>query len=71
MGRHASHQPRLAWDYRRAILLVQVLAADGDYFVRRAALRELARAWGLDEQGGQALMVSRLAKHALRKRRKS
>lgn len=69
MGRHANHKPRLAWDYRRAILLVQVLAADGGYFVRRAALRELARAWGLDDRGGYVLMSRRLARHALRKRR--
>lgn len=71
MSRQAKTQPRIAYDYRRAILLVQVLAMDTDYYTQRDALRQLARGWRLREDGGHARMVRRLAQHALKHARKS
>lgn len=69
MARKPNNQPATAYDYRRAIALVQVLALND-----LKALRELAHAWGVPEPTLKELqhsrswmqtMAVRLAQHAL------
>lgn len=43
-GRPLSHEPALAYQYRRAILLVQILAAGGS----DEPLRHLCKEWGIE-----------------------
>ena len=65
-GRPRSQPPKLAYDYRRYITLVQVLAT-GDY----KALSDLCEAWGLKRQldhpaePNPLSMVKRMAQHAV------
>lgn len=65
--RHARIQPALAYDYRRAILLVQLLAADAP----NVCLRQTARDWGVvmfvDDTRDK--LIQRMAEHALTKSR--
>lgn len=61
-GRPPNTQPALAFDYRRYITLVQVLAL-GDY----GAICALYDAWGLEPMAepDTLLMMYRLAEHAV------
>lgn len=62
-GSYPQIEPKLAYDYRRAILLVQMLANGVDM----EALCYLAGQWGLPYEGatGEGL-VQRMAEHALK-----
>ena len=62
MGRKRNNQPALAYDYRRALALVQVLAIE-DAIARMRAARELAHLWGIPD--GRGPLLTRLAQHAL------
>lgn len=68
-GRRAEHgDPATAWDYRRAIALMQALAIDSSQ-KRTDALYALAEAWGVAPDYPVQL-ISDLAKHALEAARK-
>lgn len=61
-GRKPNTQPALAWDKRRALLLVQVLASNDPY----QGIGVLCDAWGVEwSQGGMMETIRALAKHAL------
>lgn len=64
-GRSPSQQPALAYDYRRAILLCQVLAEYTDVPNRQRALYDLAVKWGIDSEGSLLTLLTHLAQHAL------
>lgn len=64
MARKPSDQPATAWDYRRAIELVQVLAIEAPV-ERWKALYALADAWGMNGYGDPAGTLHWLATHAL------
>jgi hypothetical protein len=68
-GNKRSAQPATAYDHRRAILLVQVLALESE-LNRELALRALARSWNTityyaDGKFDVADTICALAKHAL------
>lgn len=64
-GRPANTQPATAYDYRRAIVLVQVLAMDKNDGLKLTDLQALAVAWGLSTLGGYSVLLQRLAQAAL------
>lgn len=64
-GRPPTTQPATAYDYRRAITLVQVLAMDKNDGLKLTDLQSLAAAWGLSTLGGYSGLLQRLAQHAL------
>lgn len=64
MARKANNQPATAYDYRRAIALVQVLAIKNPVD-RWKAVYALADAWGMVGYGDPAGTLYWLAQHAL------
>ncbi len=64
-GRPASTQPATAYNYRRAIVLVQVLAMDKNDGLKLTDLQSLAVAWGLSTLGGYSGLLQRLAQAAI------
>jgi hypothetical protein len=62
-GSHARIQPALAYDYRRAITLVQLLAKDAP----TVSLRQIAGEWGMAIFVGDTRdqLIQRMAEHAL------
>lgn len=64
-GRPRSQQPTLAFERRRYLTLVQTLALPETVEGRLSALRHLARAWELGDEGDYQALVSRLAAHAI------
>lgn len=68
-GNKRGQQPATAYDHRRAITLVQVLALESE-LNRELALRTLARSWGTityyaDGKFDAADTIRALAKHAI------
>lgn len=61
-GRPRSQQPKLAFEVRRYLTLVQVLALDDT-----SALRELGHKWGVSEDGVKSFQeyVARMAQHVI------
>lgn len=57
----ARNKPQPAYDYRRALTLVQMIALADD----GSALIELSKGWGIDSGGTYEDLVVRLAQHAL------
>lgn len=62
-GRPPSVEPRTAYDVRRYLTLVQVLALEETAEGRLSGLRHLARQWGVPDAGEYRELVSRLAQH--------
>lgn len=65
MTRKPNTQPATAYDMRRAITLVQVLAMDKNDGLKLTDLQSLAVAWGLSTLGGYSGLLQRLAQYAL------
>jgi hypothetical protein len=64
-GRPANTQPATAYDFRRALTLVQVLALDKSDGLKLTDCRTLARHWQLSSDGDLSTLLQRLAQHAL------
>ncbi len=65
MSRPPNIQPKTAYDYRRYIVLVQVLAMDKNDGLKLTDLQSLAVSWGLSTLGGYSLLLQRLAQAAI------
>lgn len=66
-GRKPNKQPALAYDYHRAVFLVQLIALG----VNIEALQNLAQRWDVPFGGDHGELLQRLAEHALEHARNS
>lgn len=69
-GPKIRQEPKLAFDYRRYITLVQVLALDKSEGLKLTDLQVLADKWGVNPHGDFEELLQRLAKHAVDYHRK-
>jgi hypothetical protein len=60
-GRPRAQQPATAWDYHRALALVQALASDAPM----SGIAALCEAWGVPLGFDSVETIRALAKHAL------
>lgn len=58
-------EPKLAFDYRRYITIVQVLSLDKSEGLKLTDLQVLARHWEVNPHGSFEVLLQRLAKHAV------
>jgi hypothetical protein len=65
MTRPPAIKPETAYDYRRAIVLIQVLAMDKSDGLKLTDLQALAVAWNVSTLGGFSLLLQRLAQAAI------
>lgn len=59
------HEPKLAFDYRRYLTIIQVLALDKSEGLKLTDLQVLARGWNVNPYGNFEELLQRLAKHAV------
>lgn len=64
-GRPHNPAPKLAFEVRRYMTLVQVLALDTSYGLKYTALQSLARVWGVNPHGDYSELLQRLAQHVV------
>lgn len=64
-GRKPNTEPLTAYDMRRSIFLVQVLAIDKSEGLKLTDLRAIAHYWGLNVYGDFSTLLQRLAQAAI------
>lgn len=64
-GRKPNTEPATAYEYRRVIFLVQVLAIDKSEGLKLTDLRAIAHYWGLNIYGDFSTLLQRLAQAAI------
>lgn len=65
IGRPPNVKPKSAYEYRRYIVLIQILAMDKSEGLKLTDFQGMAKLWRLSPDGSFADLLSRLARYAI------